>query len=378
MLSAGRRLRVAVPLVVVALAAAAPHAQADPEPDRLPVTGADNTDLAVATAATGPDETGAVVAFWAAYAGRADLRKAAAILDARLRAQGPVAEPARQAVRMLVAHARGDHRRAWAERLELLDARVDPANAQFVTAALTASDRALGITRAATVSSAPGAYNGHVPAAMADGDTGTYYWSAGAPTAGTQLTLDLGRVRPIEGVAVAMGTAARPRDYLRAGVLEGSVDGVGWTPVRSLPGRPTVAADLASAPRDLRYLRLRATADQRNWLAVREFSVRPAPADACTDGDATTGYPLTGGPLVVTVGPARALDRIVVLASAGTAPGAPVQLRDETGRWRTIGRLGGQYTDLSARGLVAGQLRLVAPEGSTGAAVREIVVHPAE
>ncbi|WP_147460150.1 discoidin domain-containing protein [Actinokineospora cianjurensis] len=344
-------------------------ASADPEPDRFVPRGS------VREAPV--DLPGAMARFWAAYSGGGDTRRVSAILDALLRAEGPSSDQARRAVRMLAAHSAGDQRRAWCERLDLLGAPAPLRHAAFVGAALTASDRAFGLSRQAPVSTAPAAYAGHVPARMTDGDATTFYWSDGAPRPGTQFVLDLGRVRPVQGVAVAMGTANRPRDFLRAGVLEGSVDGVAWTTVRQLPGSPTVTATLGPDPRDVRYLRLRATAGQRHWLAVREVSVRPGPTDAATDGDATTAYRVAGGPVVVNLGVDQPVDRIVVLADRGTHRGTPVQVRDGGGTWRTVGRLGGEYTDVAARGIVTGAVRVLFGPDSTGTAVREIVVRPA-
>ncbi|MBM7772798.1 hyaluronoglucosaminidase [Actinokineospora baliensis] len=373
----GGRPRAAVPLAIAALTTVVgaalgttpAAAAADPEPDRLAPRRS--------TQEAPVELPGAVARFWAAYAGRGDVRKSAAIVDALLRSEGSSADPVRRAVRVLVAHATGDQRRAWCERLLLLGAQVPPRHAVFVAAALTASDRAFGLVKPAPVSTAPAAYADNVPARMADGDTATFYWSDGAPRPGAQFVLDLGRVRPVEEVAVAMGTSARPKDFLRSGVLEGSVDGVDWVTVRQLPGRATVTATLGPDPRDVRYLRLRATAGQRHWLAVREVSVLPGPTDVTTDGDPGTGYRVTGEPLVVNLGTAQAVDRVVVLADTGTRPGAPIQVRDPSGTWRTVGRIAGQYTDVAAHGLVGEQVRVRFGPDSTGTSVREIVVRPA-
>ncbi|GAA3055392.1 discoidin domain-containing protein [Actinokineospora globicatena] len=360
---------VLVTVVSAALSASPVPAAADPEPDRL---------VPKRTVREAPvDLPSAMARFWVAYSSGADPRKAAAILDALLRAEGTPSEPVRRAVRMLVAHAGGDQRRAWCERLDLLGVPAPPRHAAFLAAAFAASDQAFGLTRQTPVPTAQTAYAGHVPARMTDGDAATFYWSDGAPQPGTQFVLDLGRVRPVQGVAVAMGTADRPRDFLRSGVLEGSVDGVDWATVRQLPGLPTVTATLGPGSRDVRYLRLRATAGQRHWLAVREVSVRPGPTDAAGDGDPATAYRVTGGPVEVNLGVDQPLERIVVLADRGTRQGVPVQVRDEAGTWRTVGRLGGEYTDVAARGIVAGRVRVLFGPDSTGTAVREIVVRPA-
>ncbi|WP_156893115.1 discoidin domain-containing protein [Actinokineospora enzanensis] len=364
----GRRLCVAVPLVVVALVAAPGAARAEQRPDPYV-----KPDARLARVTDALDRAGALTGFWADYTAGADLRRSAAVLDAYLRAEGSPAEPVRGAARMLVAHANGDDRRAWCERLALAGARIPAEYGRFVGAALAASDRALGISRPTRATTAPDAYAGNGPDRMADDDVDTFYWSSTAPRPGSAYVLDLGRVRPLDSVAVSMGTAARPLDYLRSGVLEGSVDGVRWQTVRTLPGSASVSAALDARP--VRYLRLRATAGQRHWLAVREFSVRPAPADAWADGDPETGH--RAADPTVALGAPRPVDRVRVLAAAGTPLGALVQLRDVSGTWRTVGRLGGEYTDVGTRGMVADRVRVLFPDSTSGE-VREIVVRPAE
>ncbi|MGH3861518.1 discoidin domain-containing protein [Actinokineospora sp.] len=316
--------------------------------------------------------TQAMADFWAAYVGRTDLRRTAAVLDHRLRTDtSGDTESARRAARILLAHALGHHRRAWAHRLALAGLDVPPRYRRFVAAAHSESDRALGLRRTLPAPTTDmGAYGDHVPARMADGDATTYFWSAGAPRAGTQVILDLGRVRSLSAVRLVMGQAARPHDFLRSGVIERSVDGTTWQPVRQVAGGPTVVAGLSEATR---YLRLRATAGQRHWLAVREFSVTPAPVDACADGVAETVFPVTSGVAEVPVEGPRPVTSVVVLAARHTPPRGEIQLRDGLGPWRTVGRIAGEYSHVPTHGVVASQVRVVFPPDSV-VGVHEIVV----
>ncbi|MBC6450770.1 discoidin domain-containing protein [Actinokineospora xionganensis] len=351
----GRHVRRGLPVIVSALLAAQAPAAAEP--------------LAPTSPMASPQ---AIADFWAAYVGRTDLRRTAAVLDHRLRTDtAGDTESARRAARILLGHGLGHHRRAWAHRLALAGLDVPPRHRRFVAAAQAESDRALGLRRTHPAPTTDmGAYGDHVAARMADGDATTYFWSAGAPRVGTQVVLDLGRVRSLSGVRLVMGQSARPHDYLRSGVIERSVDGTDWQPVRQVAGGPTVVAGLSEATR---YLRLRATAEQKHWLAVREFSVTPEPVDACADGVAETVFPVTSRIAEVPVEGPRPITRVVVLAARHTPPGGEIQLRDGDEPWRTVGRVAGEYSEVRVHGLMATRVRVVFPPDST-VGVHEIVV----
>ncbi|WP_436501461.1 discoidin domain-containing protein [Actinokineospora sp. HUAS TT18] len=309
----------------------------------------------------------ATAEFWAAYLGAGDVRRALAKLDHRLRAEGGN-DAARHAARMLLAHREGRSRRAWGERLRISDS---PSRYQpFIDRAKAVSDRAFGLgpARPRPVT-ALGAYRDHHPDRMADGDARTYFWSDGPPVPGSQVTLDLGRVRLVSQVDIEMGQADRPHDYLRSGVLERSVDGVRWAPVSRVDA-PTVVAAVSDPTR---YLRLRATKGQRHWLAVREFSVVPAPVDACADGDVDTVFPVTSGAVEVPIGPSRTVAGVVVFAARATPARGEIQVLDPAGAWHTVGRVQGEYTDVAAPGLLGTKVRVAFPAGPA-VSVHEVLV----
>jgi hyaluronoglucosaminidase len=117
-----------------------------------------------------------------------------------------------------------------------------------------------------------GTYQQNTPAAMVDGDPSTAYSSDGPVTVDDAVGVDLGDVREIGVVLVQQGTPQSTGDYIRAGVVECSVDGATWTQIGTGTG-PLVRA-VPPPGTQARYVRLRATADNDDhWVAVREFTV---------------------------------------------------------------------------------------------------------
>jgi hexosaminidase len=175
-------------------------------------------------------------------------------------------------------------------------------------------------------------YQAYWPSFTVDGNAGTWFWSSRAATAGDYVGVDLGAVRPVTSVQVAMGSGDRPDDYLHAAALEYSLDGASWTAVGTFSGQPEVRSSPAGGV-DARYLRLRATAGQTNWVVVREFAVSVRPAATPTtslpayqsylpanlvDGDVTSwfwsdGAPAVGGYVGVDLGAVRPIGAIDLL-----------------------------------------------------------------
>ncbi len=113
-------------------------------------------------------------------------------------------------------------------------------------------------------------YADYVPAYALDGDTSTFFWTAGSPVSGSTFTVDLGAVTDITGVRLLMGVDGHADDYIRDGVIEYSVDGKDYTRLCSTAGRTTEKTENFSA----RYVRLRCTAPQQYWLIISEFEIR--------------------------------------------------------------------------------------------------------
>lgn len=321
------------------------------------------------------------------------------------------ATAARTALGMVEAARAGEGARAWELRQRLpaqlaaaksftytgLDGRRVPVLVgdgvldRFVDAATAEHDRILGVSGRPTASTSLGTYQSNTAARMLDGDDTTYFWSDGAPAAGDSVTVDLGRVRELGTVTLAMGKPGSTEDYLHQGVLEYSSDGRDWRQLTAFSGTPDVTA-AAPAGTTARYVRARATAGQENWLVVREFGV---PADeaavtggppaaegsslrAAADGDPGTVYraaraPEAGEALELALGPARAVPFVTVLQAAGATGRADLQLRSTDGTWRTAGAVDGPYTRVDTAGAEADAVRLLWRSGTSAPQVAEVV-----
>lgn len=243
-----------------------------------------------------------------------------------------------------------------------------------------------------TASTNLGTYQSNSVARMLDGDDSTYFWSDGAPAAGDGVTVDLGRVRDIGSITLAMGKPGSTEDYLHQGVLEYSADGQKWQQLTAFSGKPDVSA-AAPAGTQARYVRARATAGQDSWLVVREFSIPtdegsvtggpPAEAGsslrAASDGDPGTVYraaraPEAGETLELGLVAARGVPFVTVLQPAGSAARADIQLRGTDGAWQTVGTLDGPYTRVDTAGRTADAVRLVWHAGSAAPRIADVVV----
>ncbi|MCR5695139.1 MAG: beta-N-acetylglucosaminidase domain-containing protein [Clostridia bacterium] len=122
---------------------------------------------------------------------------------------------------------------------------------------------------ASSVSTNMQTYLDYVPENAVDGSTSTYFWSSGAPSAGSTFTYDLGRVADVTGVKLTMGASGHADDYIRKGVIEYSSDDVNYTTLCSLSGK-TVSSDTAFSAR---YIRIRCTASQTYWAIISELEV---------------------------------------------------------------------------------------------------------
>jgi hyaluronoglucosaminidase len=107
---------------------------------------------------------------------------------------------------------------------------------------------------------------------MVDGRENTFFSSDAAPDPGDFVGVDLGVPRSISRIWIDMATGDSPSDFVQAGVVEYSTDGQTWQTAATVQNSPAVR--VALSPRvTARYVRLRVTASQQFWVAVREFSV---------------------------------------------------------------------------------------------------------
>ncbi len=318
------------------------------------------------------------------------------------------------ALDMLTAQRRGDGARAWADRLRL-PGLVAAAQSHtylsegsavtvtvgqgvldtFVRAALNANATWMGTWPQPLAQTSLTAYEDYTPGDMVDGDPSTFFWSDSAPNPGDYVGVDLGTARPVDGVDVRMAKPSSPDDYLHAGRVEYSADGVHWTDAGAFSGTTEVKAAFPAGT-SARYLRLVDTGSQINWVVVDEFAVltparltvtgAPAPAAGSSladaaDGDLDTAYtaasaPAAGDALQVALPATTALSAVVVAQSGATPATGTVQVLCD-GRWVGVGRLRGGYTRLAAGGLRADAVRLLWAAGSTAPTIEEIVPVPA-
>ncbi|MGP3979714.1 beta-N-acetylglucosaminidase domain-containing protein [Streptomyces sp. KR80] len=320
------------------------------------------------------------------------------------------------ALDMLQAQRAGRGEDAWADRLALpglmdkarsytwtgLDpnrkfkVEIDPVMEEFIRDAIAENTRWLGLSNVAPVTNLPLLDDRFPTSNMVDGDPDTYFWGAASARPGHHVGVDLGKVRQVSGIEVQMSKSDSPDDYIHEGVVEYSTDGTSWKRGPEFSETPTVKAELPSGT-TARYIRLRATASQNNWVVVREITVHrgdeatvsgePAGATGgalarAADENLTTSYeasraPKAGEALTVTLAEDRPLDQVRVLQRGSDPARGKVQVRTGSGsdaRWIDVGQLsGGRYSAVSARGAKASAIRLVWSAGSPPPVVTEVV-----
>lgn len=147
-------------------------------------------------------------------------------------------------------------------------------------------------------------YQNYVPENAFDGDQTTVFWSSAAPTVNGVFTVDLGSVADVSGVRLTAGGDGHPDDYIHSGVLEYSADGAEYTKLCDVNGRVTKSAASFRA----RYVRVRCTAAQTNWVIISEFEIDrkfALPDGVSFDGDGSIDfYPLTDRDVFTVFAPA--------------------------------------------------------------------------
>ena len=390
---------------------------------------AENNYSSILNAAESPVLTPLIDAFWTAYDSSGDLGTAARKLRDYFDAMGAAPaqlsqgmdDPAfmseagpwidklgldgragRTAVDMLTAQRAGDGATAWQDRLAFEALRkqlaaipqvvapgvMDP----FIRQAADASNRWLGVSGGVTPMTSMGTYDSDVPANMTDSDQSTFYWSNEPPSPGDYVGVDLGSTQPISSVDITMSKSTSTDDYIHQGVLEYSADGSSWTTISTVANQTHVTATLP-ADTSARYVRLRATATQSNWVVVDEFGVTTASSTTVTgtppaasgstlgaaaDGDATTAYvaaaaPKQGDSLQVAFPQPRPIDAVAVLQDPSAPASGTVQVQDTSGNWHSVGTLAGGYTQLPATDTTASAVRILWAGGAVAPKVYEVV-----
>ena len=324
------------------------------------------------------------------------------------------ATSAAAALRMLQAQDAGDGEAAWDARRRAAKAAASaralrddtiPHNQTapkagagvldtFVSRALELNDAWLGVTKdRPTGTTSMSTYQDNTVSRMVDGNLETFYWSAEAAGVGDFVGVDLGQVRQITSIDLAMAKSSSPSDYIQSGVLEASVDGSAWESLGEFSGQADISVE-APEGTEARYVRFRATAGQGEWVVVREFSVgqvggvtrtvsggppvqNGSSLDATIDGDPETAAvssraPNQGEALTVEYSEARPLSGVIVLQDPEAWAAASVEVRS-SGSWVPIGELHGGYTQIAEDvGQVDG-IRLSWVGGDVAPATSEII-----
>nr|WP_237391877.1 DUF4838 domain-containing protein [Paenibacillus dendrobii] len=121
-------------------------------------------------------------------------------------------------------------------------------------------------------------------ARMVDNDETTMYWSNASPSDGDYVGIDLGSVQSLREIILKMSTAAKPNDYIHHGVIEVSRDFSTWEAVAEVSDQPEAQITVGGGT-EARFIRIRATASQSQWVQVREFSVQAEPTGEPGEGD---------------------------------------------------------------------------------------------
>lgn len=117
-----------------------------------------------------------------------------------------------------------------------------------------------------------GTYQNNSIKHIVDGDEGTVYWSNLNPGIGDYVGVDLRKVQKIKEIKLLMATSAKPNDYIRNGVVEVSKDFKEWHTVAQVSNQAEVRVT-AEPDTEARFIRIRSTAAQTQWVIIREFGV---------------------------------------------------------------------------------------------------------
>lgn len=108
----------------------------------------------------------------------------------------------------------------------------------------------------------------NIPELAIDGDLSTYFWSPRGPKKGDTFTVTLDQPVRDQNLTVITGKPDG-KDKLNAGVLEISRDGKTWKQAAIFKGGKAETSIKSST----KGIRIRATKDQGNWLAIREIKL---------------------------------------------------------------------------------------------------------
>lgn len=128
-----------------------------------------------------------------------------------------------------------------------------------------------------------GTYQSNHLSNIVDDNNETVYWSNAAPLVGDYVGIDLQSVQHIKSIDLRMSKSDKPNDYIRSGVIEVSKDFEQWETVATLSNQPEAELTLEEGTEG-RYIRIRSTAPQTQWVIIREFAVEAEELEEPQDG----------------------------------------------------------------------------------------------
>lgn len=163
-----------------------------------------------------------------------------------------------------------------------------------------------------------GTYENYSINYIVDDNLSTMYWSNASPLIGDYVGIDLQALKRIKEINLFMSSAEKPNDYIRNGVIEISRDFKEWETVASISNQPEVRLTLEEGT-EARFIRVRSTAAQTQWIQIREFAVEaeelpPPYEEPATTLEVDKGLVTAGETVNITAGlrqitvPAYALD----------------------------------------------------------------------
>lgn len=224
-----------------------------------------------------------------------------------------------------------------------------------------------------TASTNMNTYSTYVISNILDGNSSTFFWSDGVPSAGVSyISIDLGTVGVVSGVSLLFNSSDQPSGTV---IIQTSTDGSIWNDMTSFTKNDIVNNRYSAAFRavDARYVRmLISTVETNEWLQIAEFSVDAALKSAvpssggalavAKDNDASgvtslddrklsTGYKgASAGYLIYDFTENLKIDEVMVFHNSSFTSDSPLPSVSmfADGQWRDCGTLDGECTHISA------------------------------
>jgi len=112
-------------------------------------------------------------------------------------------------------------------------------------------------------------YNNHLPELMLDGKPETFFWTSRPVKGGETIQMTFKNALPARQILHIRDGNLDGKDHFIGAVIEGSLDGKSWEEI----GKRRTGLLIATIPRAMKYIRLRATRNTGGWVAIREVQL---------------------------------------------------------------------------------------------------------